>query len=103
MIRRLDIFLWVDIEAHTGIEFYAVVGDFVVRAFHLEDNLLFLLGEEVEEDGFAKSLVAEFFVDGEMFNINKVVESPIGEDAYGFVAVVVGGDHEMKFVFVAIL
>ena len=74
-----------------------------MRMLHFEHHLLFLLREEVQKDGLAETLVAKVFVDGEVLDVDELVEGPVGEDADGFVAVVVGGDHEMKFVFVTIL
>ena len=103
MIGRLDIVVRVGIESHTFIEINTMLGSLVVCTFYFEYHLLFLLGEEIEKDSLAKPLVAEVFIDGEMLNVDEIVKCPIGEDAYWFVAVVVGGDHEMEFVFVTML
>lgn len=83
-------------KAHTGIEFDAMVGDIIVRQFDLEDDLTGVLGEEVEEDGFAETLVAEGFVDSEMFDVDKIGERPIGEDADRLVVVAACSHKEMK-------
>ncbi len=90
-------------EPHGGVELDAVFGGFVVWVFDFEDDLFGLLGEKVEEDGFAEALVAELFVDGEMLDVDKPGEGPVGEDSDGLVAIVIGGDHKMEFRFVAIL
>ena len=50
---------------------------------YFEDYLLGLLREEIEEDGFAESLVAQVFVDGEVFDVDEVVEGPIGDPKGG--------------------
>ena len=59
--------------------------------------------ETVKESTIFKEEMTKVFVDGEVLDVDELVEGPVGEDADGFVAVVVGGDHEMKFVFVTIL
>jgi hypothetical protein len=105
MIGRLEIVERIGNKAHTGIELYSVFGHFVVGAFHLKDYLLGLLREEVEKDCLAEALVAEVFGNGKVLDIDKLVESPIGEDSDGVVAIIgiIGGDHEMKFLFVTML
>lgn len=87
------------VEPHRRIELNAVFGGFVVRKFDFANHLLRLLGEEIEEDDLAEALVAEVLIDGEMFDIDKIVESPIAQDTDGvalFVAVAVGGHEEME-------
>ena len=95
VVGRLDIGLRVAEETYGGVELDTVVCLFGVGQLDLKNYLLGLLRQEVEEHGFTEALVAELFVDGEVLDVDEVVESPIGEDAYGVVAVF--GYKEMKF------
>ena len=98
MVGGLQIVEGIGNQAHAAVELDAVFGHLVVGFFHFEHDLLFLLREEVEEDDFAEALVAQFLGDGEVLDVDKLVEGPVGEDSDGVVAIVglVGGDHEMK-------
>ncbi len=95
MIGGLDISLRVLEKAHTGVKFEAMVGFFGIRSLYFEYNLIGLLGQEVEEDGLAKTLVAERFSNGEMLYIYKVIKGPVGKYSYWLVAIF--GYEKMKF------
>jgi len=91
-------------KSHTAVKVNAMFRQFIVWRFNFKYDLRSLLREEVEEDGFAETLSAEFGVDSEMFDIDHVGEVPVGEYAHGLVEFVaaVGCHHEVEEVVVAV-